>query len=197
MDEPGRAGTATEVSVSASEFARAFRHVPGPVAIVLTRTADGPVRGITATSATSLSGSPPMMVFSVDVKTAFADEVRLSRRYSVNFLAADRDTWARAFSAGGAALDALVPVLRDGRSGAPTLATGTTAVLECDVADIVPGGDHWIVTGRITHSRVQTDASPLLHLGGRYGEFTPAEAVAGASRPPEHLPRPCPSPPTT
>lgn len=157
--------------VARAEFARAFRRVPGPVAVVLVRTVDGPVRGITCTSATALSGSPPMAVFSVDAKTSFAEEVRRAGRYSINYLAADRDGWAAAFSRGGAALDALVPVIRDGRGGAPTLATGTTVVLECEVADVLPGGDHWIVTGRITHSRTQSDAPALVYEAGRYGGF--------------------------
>lgn len=157
--------------VSRAEFARAFRRVPGPVAVVLVRTVAGPVRGITCTSATALSGSPPMAVFSVDAKTAFAEEVRRAGRYSVNYLAADRDGWARAFARGGAALDALVPVIRDGRGGAPTLATGTAVVLECEVADVLPGGDHWIVTGRITHSRTQSDAPALVYEAGHYGGF--------------------------
>lgn len=160
------------VLVSRAEFTRAFRRVPGPVAVVLVRTVDGPVRGITCTSATALSGSPPMAVFSVDARTAFAEEVRAAGRYSINYLAADRDRWARAFARGGAALDALVPVIRDGRSGAPTLATGTAVVLECEVADVLPGGDHWIVTGRITRARTQPDAPALVYEAGRYGAFT-------------------------
>lgn len=158
--------------VSRAEFARAFRRVPGPVAVVLVRTVDGPVRGITCTSATALSGSPPMAVFSVDAKTAFAEEVRRAGLCSINYLAADRDGWATAFARGDASLDALVPVIRDGRGGAPTLATGTAVVLECEVADVLPGGDHWIVTGRIAHARTQPDAPALVYEAGRYGRFS-------------------------
>jgi flavin reductase (DIM6/NTAB) family NADH-FMN oxidoreductase RutF len=157
--------------VSRAEFARAFRRVPGPVAVVLVRTAAGPVRGITCTSAAALSGSPPMAVFSVDAKTAFAEEIRRAGRYSINYLAADRDGWAAAFARGDASLDALVPVIRDGRGGTPTLATGTAVVLECEVADVLPGGDHWIVTGRIAHARTQSDAPALVYEAGRYGGF--------------------------
>lgn len=160
------------------EFARSFRHVPEPVAIVLVRTTAGTVRGITCTSVTSLSGEPPMALFTLDTKTALAEEIRAVRRYSINVLAADRAGWARAFSAGDASLDALVPVIRDGRSSAPVLASGTTAVLECEVADVFPGGDHWIVTGRITHTRTQSDAPALLYVGGRYGSFQ--EPMTGA-----------------
>lgn len=157
--------------VGRADFQRAFRQVPGAVAVVLVRTVSGVVRGITCTSATSLSGSPPMAVFAVDVKTLFADELRLARRYSINYLASDRAEWARAFARGGASLDSLAYVIGSGRSSAPTLSSGTTAVLECEVADIFPGGDHWIVTGTITHARSQADAPALIYQGGRYGVF--------------------------
>lgn len=192
VTESVRAAQESGLVVARGEFARAFRQVPGPVAVVLVRTVGGPIRGITCTSATSLSAAPPMAVFSVDAKTGVADEVRRAGKYSINYLAADRAEWARAFASGGAALDALVPVIRDGRSSAPTLATGTTAVLECEVADVLPGGDHWIVTGRITHSRTQSDAPALVYVAGRYGRF-----VEAADTVPAHTPDPAPLPPPT
>jgi 3-hydroxy-9,10-secoandrosta-1,3,5(10)-triene-9,17-dione monooxygenase reductase component len=189
MADRMRAPGASGLLVARSEFARAFRHVPGPVAVVLVRTVGGPVRGITCTSATSLSGAPPMAVFSVDAKTAFADEVRRAGRYSINYLAADRAGWASAFASGGASLEALGPVVRDGAGSAPTLATGTTTVLECEVADVHPGGDHWIVTGRITHSRTQSDAPALVYVAGRYGRFAEAADVVPADAPDPGAPR--------
>lgn len=171
MTETAKIPAAGEL-VARAEFARAFRQVPGPVAVILVRTGGGPVRGITCTSASSLSGAPPMAVFSVDAKTAVAEQIRLARRYSINYLASDRADWARAFAAGDASLERLASVIRDGRSAVPTLASGTTAVLECELADILPGGDHWIVTGRITHARTQSDAPALVHAAGRYGAVT-------------------------
>jgi flavin reductase (DIM6/NTAB) family NADH-FMN oxidoreductase RutF len=158
-------------SVSRAEFQRAFRRVPGPVAIVLVPTDDGGVRGVTCTSATSLSGSPPMAVFSVDDKTRFAEAVRAAGRFSINFLAADRAAWARAFARGGVSLDALAHVIGTGRTSAPTLASGTTAVFECLLDEIFPGGDHSIVTGTVAHSRCQPDAPALLYYAGTYGSF--------------------------
>jgi len=159
--------------IGVAEFARAFRHVPGAVAVVLARTATGLVRGLTCTSATSLSAAPPMALFSADAKTRFADEVRLSKQYSINFLASGFEDWARAFALGGQSLDSLVHAIHPGRSGAPTLATGTTAVLECHLEEIFPGGDHWIVTGRILHARSQSDAPALVYRAGVYGGFAP------------------------
>jgi flavin reductase (DIM6/NTAB) family NADH-FMN oxidoreductase RutF len=55
------------------------------------------------------------------------------------------------------------------------LAAGTAAVLECELAALYPGGDHWIVTGRVTHLRVQSDAPALQYRNGEYGTFSAQE----------------------
>ena len=157
--------------VGRQDFARAFRVVPAAVSVVLARTESGLVRGITCTSVSSLSGVPPMALFSVDRKTRFADELRSAGHYSINILAADRPDWARAFARGGQSLDDLAHAIQTGRGPVPTLASGTAAVLECEVAGIYPGGDHEVVTGRITHLRVQSDAPVLQYRNGEYGVF--------------------------
>jgi flavin reductase (DIM6/NTAB) family NADH-FMN oxidoreductase RutF len=157
-----------------ARFRHAFRQVPAPVAIVLVHGEHGGVVGITCTSATSLSADPPMLVFCVDDKTGVERAIRAAGRFSVNFLAADRAEWARAFSSRGRSLDALAAVVGPGRTLVPTLRTGTTAVLECGVGAIHRGGDHWIVCGPVAHARFQSDAEPLVYLDGRYGTFSPS-----------------------
>lgn len=153
-------------------FRHAFRQVPAPVAIILVHGERGGVLGLTCTSATSLSGDPPMALVCVDDKTGVERSIRAAGRFSVNFLAADRAGWARAFSSRGRNLDALTAVIATGRT--PTLRTGTTAVLECGVEAIHRGGDHWIVCGLVSHARFQSDAEPLVYLDGRYGTFSPS-----------------------
>ena len=157
--------------VESLRFRHAFRQVPGPVAIVLVQGEHGVV-GITCTSATSLSGEPPMVLACVDDKTGMERSVRAAGRFSVNYLAADRAAWARAFSSRGRDLDALSAVIGTGRTLVPTLLTGTTAVLECRVETIHRGGDHWILCGLVSHARHQSDADPLMYLDGSYGSFT-------------------------
>lgn len=161
--------------VGRQDFARAFRLVPAAVSVVLARSESGVVRGITCTSVSSLSATPPMALFSVDHKTRFADDVRSARHYSINILAADREEWARAFSRGGRSLDDLAHAIHAGRGPAPVLAAGTAVVLECVLEGVYPGGDHSIVTGRITHLRVQSDAPVLQYRSGEYGHFAPDE----------------------
>jgi flavin reductase (DIM6/NTAB) family NADH-FMN oxidoreductase RutF len=128
-----------------------------------------------------------MAMFSVDVKTRFADVAAASGRFSINYLADDRDGWAVAFSRGGKSLADISHVITPGRTGVPTLATGTAVVLECSVDQSVPAGDHWIVTGLINHVRAQSDAHLLVYLAGRYGRFTAASAVPQSNQPIAHL----------
>ena len=158
--------------VEAIRFRQAFRQVPAPVAIILVPGEQGGVLGITCTSATSGSGDPPLAVVCVDDKTGVDRAIRTAGRFSVNFLAADRAEWAAAFSSRGRDLGLLTAFLGTGRTPVPILRTGTTAVLECALDAIHPGGDHWIVTGLVSHARFQADSQPLVYLGGRYGTFS-------------------------
>lgn len=182
--DTGRLAAATaERPVEAIRFRRAFRQVPAPVAVVLVgagRTgggADGAdgggVVGITCTSASSLSGDPPMALVCVDHKTGVHQAIQRAGRFSVNFLAAGRAELARAFSTRGRNLDALAGIVGTGRSRVPILRTGTTCVLECGLEAIHRGGDHWIVCGLVSHARFQADTEPLIYLGGGYGGFAP------------------------
>ncbi|MEU5906633.1 flavin reductase family protein [Micromonospora sp. NPDC047467] len=157
--------------VETPRFRAAFRQVPAPVAILLVPGGAAGVTGLTCTSATSLSGEPPMVMVAVDTKTGLAPLAEQAGRFSVNYLAADRTAWARAFATRGRDLDDLAAAVVAGRTPVPTLATGTTAVLECRTTTIQQGGDHWILCGEVLHARSQTDAEPLLYLNGRYGTF--------------------------
>ncbi|RUL90554.1 flavin reductase family protein [Verrucosispora sp. FIM060022] len=165
--------TGSDRLVETARFRAAFRQVPAPVAIILVPGGPAGVTGLTCTSATSLSGEPPMAMVGIDQKTGLAALAEQAGRFSINYLAADRATWAQAFAARGRHLDELAAAVIAGHTTVPTLATGTTAVLECRTTTVHPGGDHVILCGEVLHTRAQTDAPPLLYLGGRYGSFQP------------------------
>ncbi|QOC91852.1 flavin reductase family protein [Micromonospora craniellae] len=157
--------------VDTARFRAAYRQVPAPVAILLVPGGPAGVTGLTCTSATSLSGRPPMAMVAVDHKTHLAPLAEDTGQFSINYLAADRATWAQAFATRSRHLDDLAAAVVAGHTRVPTLATGTTAVLECRTTAVHHGGDHWILCGEVLHARAQTDAKPLLYLGGRYGTF--------------------------
>ncbi len=163
--QPGRLTESTR-------FRHTFRCVPAAVAVVLTRDSSGGVRGITCTSATSLSAEPPMVLICTDDRTGMAALIESCGWFSVNFLAAGRADLARAFATSGAALDHVAPSIVVGRTGTPVLGTGTSAVTECRVDAVHRGGDHSVVHGLVHHARFQADVAALVYSFGRYGEFT-------------------------
>ncbi|GAA5144937.1 hypothetical protein GCM10025768_01450 [Microbacterium pseudoresistens] len=159
-------------TIAPQSFRSAYRQVPGPVAVVLTRTETGTVVGITCTSATSLSADPAMATFSVDVKTSFLGSLEATRVFSVNYLAADRVDVARAFARGGDDLARIAHlIVSDPITSIPTLGSGTVAVLQCELDATLRCGDHDLVTGAIVRSRYHGDETALVYSGGAYGAF--------------------------
>lgn len=154
-----------------TRFRHTFRCVPVPVAVVLARDTSGGIRGITCTSATSLSAEPPMVLVCMDDRTGMAALIESCGWFSVNFLAAGRADLARAFATSGAALDHVAPSVVAGRTGTPVLGTGTSAVTECRLGAVHRGGDHSVVHGLVHHARFQADVAALVYAAGRFGEF--------------------------
>ena len=112
-----------------------------------------------------------MILVCIDDKTDMTPLIEQCRDFSVNYLASEFDFIAQAFSK-GIGLEHIVPKIVSGRTGAPTLGSGTCSVLECRVDAIYPGGDHSIICGVVRHARFQSDTDPLLYRSGRYGAFS-------------------------
>jgi flavin reductase (DIM6/NTAB) family NADH-FMN oxidoreductase RutF len=159
--------------VEHERFRHAFRQVPAAVAVVLTRDASGAIRGVTCTSATSVSADPPMALVCIAARTGVGDLVRTDGWFSINVLAADRAAIARAFAVGGQTIDPATVRVGQGRTGVPVLTTGTVSVLECRLAAAHPRGDHWVLHGTVHHARFQADVEPLCYCRGSYGRFAP------------------------
>jgi flavin reductase (DIM6/NTAB) family NADH-FMN oxidoreductase RutF len=104
-------------------------------------------------------------------------EARLNRRireegyFAVNILADDQEGLSRLFasperSSGLPAIHSLGGAY--GSTGAP-LATGALAVIECELEEIYPGGDHDLFLGRVVAIRMgDTRKGPLVYHEGSY-----------------------------
>lgn len=78
------------------EFRTAMRKIASSVAVITSHARTGPV-GITATSAVSVSMSPPSILICVNKATRLHDAVLKTQRFRVNYLADDQADVARAF----------------------------------------------------------------------------------------------------
>ena len=159
-------------AVDAERFRAALRLVPEPVAIVTT-VHQGQRHGLTATAFSSVSAEPPQILVCVNQRATSWGLIRDSRRFTVNFLAAEHRGLAEAFARSGedriehfglAQWNALA-------SGSPVL-VDAIAALDCTVVQHQLVGTHLILVGRVVGVALGP-GEPLLYRDGRFGRFLP------------------------
>jgi flavin reductase len=153
--------------VDAAVYAAALRSVPTAVAVVAAT--DGVnVHGMTASSVTSLSMDPPLVLVCVQRDSRILPLIRASKHFGVSFLSSHQRQVAPHFAlpqrpSGAAQFHGIPHHL--GRSGVPILSEAS-AWLECGLWCEYPGGDHTIICGLVTGAAAGS-THPLLGYSGR------------------------------
>jgi 3-hydroxy-9,10-secoandrosta-1,3,5(10)-triene-9,17-dione monooxygenase reductase component len=133
---------------------------------LVTAALDGQPTGLIVNSLTSVSLEPPLISFCPSRSSITWSRMRRARQFAVNVLGQHHEDFvARATPPGS---DRFTGVAwTPGRGGAPLL-TDALASLECEVAAEHPGGDHWIVIGRVHDLRVTPTTDPLIFFNGAF-----------------------------
>jgi flavin reductase (DIM6/NTAB) family NADH-FMN oxidoreductase RutF len=160
--------TVAPKSLAPAADAEMFRHVLGHFCSGVTIiTAAGPTTagapaGFTCQSFASLSLDPPLVVFSVGLRSRSWPPMRGTGAFAVNILTAAQEPLCRAFAVSGADKFAGVDWIPGPVTGSPLL-RGSLAWLDCEVEAEHPGGDHTIVIGRVRALEVaDATGEPLL-----------------------------------
>ena len=141
----------------------AMARFPTGVTVVTAIGPSGPA-GATANAVASLSLEPPMMLAALDLGSRTLIAVEHAGRFGINVLAGDQAEVARRFSTKDPHPEKWNGVGWSERAGAPRI-TNAVIWVACELSDAHEGGDHVIVTGRVTE--IETgDGQPLLFLGG-------------------------------
>jgi flavin reductase (DIM6/NTAB) family NADH-FMN oxidoreductase RutF len=159
-----------------SAFREAMAGVCTPVAVVTAMAGPAPY-GTTVSAFTSLSMDPPMVLVSLDRSSDLLAVIDGSRRFGLNILGAQQPELAVNFARkGGPAKFGGVEWQVGGQ--VPRL-PGATGFLACEVADLVAGGDHVVVFGRVL-SADTAPARPLTYHARAFGTHTALDANAPA-----------------
>jgi len=157
------------------EFTDAMARVPGPVAVVTTADAAGRRWGFTASSFSSLSLAPPLVLVclakSASTHAAFAH----CGHFLVNVLGEEQAAVARRFATSGIdrfAAGDTVPM----ELGLPGLPQAVARVA-CAMHRIVDAGDHSILIGRVEAVHRGEDA-PLVHCDRAFQRPVAVDAAA-------------------
>jgi flavin reductase (DIM6/NTAB) family NADH-FMN oxidoreductase RutF len=146
-----------------------FRQVAGSFAsgvTVITTGRDGNYHGMTASSFSSLSLDPPLILVCFDLTAATLAAVDATGAFVVNILGSQQENLSRQFASRGAhSLDGVeyelgelgIPVIRD-----------ALAHFECRVARRHLEGDHVILVGEVEAGAVDNGDDPLLYFRGSY-----------------------------
>jgi flavin reductase len=153
--------------VAAADYVAVFRLVPTPVAVI--SASDGAsVHGVTASSVTSLSVDPPLVLVCLQRDSRILPMIRSSMRFGLSFLSDQQGDVGSHFASpqrpSGAEQFHGIPH-RAGRFGLPLL-SGASAWLVCELWREYPDGDHIIVCGLVTEAAAES-AHPLLNYSGR------------------------------
>ena len=146
------------------DFKNALSRWASGVSIVTTRSGNGEPAGFTASSFTSVSLDPPLVLFCLDNQAASLPAFEKAAGFAVNILAREQEALSNRFASRSSDNKFDGVEYEAGLLGSPVL-KGSLAVLQCRLHDRVPAGDHLILIGRVESVSTE-DHPPLLYYRG-------------------------------
>ena len=132
---------------------------------VVTTGRAGAYSGLTANAVASLSLSPPLVLVAVEHRAHSHEYLLRDRVFAMNILAADQQHLSQRFATPGPKIFTDLQ-FTTAATGVPILA-GTLGYVDCQVVEILPGGDHDIFVGEILAGEAR-EGEPLLYFQGKY-----------------------------
>ena len=154
----------------AKALRRAFGAFGTGVTIVTTMTPRGPL-AMTANSFSSVSLSPPLVLWSAACNSLRHDSFAQAEHFIIHILAENQKAQALHFASQGHDFAQIEWIT--GANGAPEI-PGGVATLHCNGYAAHPAGDHSVIIGEVTHARVSdSGAQGLMFAKGQFGCFEP------------------------
>ncbi|MBV5291995.1 MAG: flavin reductase family protein [Curvibacter lanceolatus] len=162
--------TALSSSIDSNRLRRVLGSFATGVTIVTTRSAGGRPVGLTANSFSSVSLSPPLVLWSLRRDSSAMESFVTARHWAVHVLSAEQqslsDRFARRSEDRFAELE-----IGHGEGGVPLL-SDCAAVLQCCTVAQHLAGDHVIFIGEVLACE-HREAQPLVFHAGRYAQLAP------------------------
>jgi flavin-dependent trigonelline monooxygenase, reductase component len=155
-------------TIDVNELRRAFGCFVTGVTVVTTVAGDGQPRGFTASSFTSVSLDPPLVLVCVAKSASSHAVFQAAGAFAINILAEDQREISAAFASRTADKFATAPWTRSS-AGNPLL-PDCSAWLDCVMHDQHEAGDHLILIGRV-RALAHSPRIPLGYYSGSYVGF--------------------------
>lgn len=153
--------------IEKAEFRAVLGHFASGVTVVTGIDAEGPL-GLTCQSFFSLSLDPPLIAIAPANTSVSWPRIEATGSFCANVLAQDQEPIAWAFASSGG--DKFVGVgWSPTTTGCPHI-HGALAWIDCDVHEVLDGGDHRLVVGHVRELG-SDPGEPLLFYRGGFGTF--------------------------
>jgi flavin reductase (DIM6/NTAB) family NADH-FMN oxidoreductase RutF len=179
-----------ETSEIEHQFRSLMRRLAGGVAIITAGHGDE-ISGMTVTSLTSLSATPPRLMVSINRQASSFSLIERYRAFGVSLVGSDQLALAERFSNGSLRgrqrFDGVA--WSRGASGVPLL-TRALATVECQAEEIIERHSHGIIVGRLLSMELSHQLSGLIYWNGQYVEVnheTDLDLLAEVSIPLAHV----------
>ncbi|MET8560115.1 flavin reductase family protein [Streptomyces flaveolus] len=153
-------------------FREAMSRLAVGVTIVAARDDAGHCWGFTATSVTSASLEPPLLLVGIARTLSCYPAFRTIRAFTVNILKEGHQHIARRFATSG--IDRFAEGgFTQWRGGGPPCLDDAHVSLHCKALDTIPVGDHELLVGKVIDARFpSSEGAPLVWYGRAFGSVT-------------------------
>jgi flavin reductase (DIM6/NTAB) family NADH-FMN oxidoreductase RutF len=158
-------------TVDPSRFRAVMGNFATGVAVVTATGPAGPV-GLTANAVCSVSLEPLLLLVCFDNGARTLRVVRATERFGVSVLGAGQEAIARRFASKLPEAEKFAGVPHTVHDGIPVL-EDAVAWVGCELAELVPAGDHTIGIGAVAAAEAGSPGPPLIWFRGRYGPPLP------------------------
>lgn len=159
-----------EFTVDPLQFRRALGNFATGVTIVTAQNAQGEKVGVTANSFNSVSLDPPLILWSIDKKSSSFSVFEEATHFAVNILSGTQIELSNKFSRRN--IDKFADTNFQLGAGRAPILENCSAVFECQRYQVIEGGDHWIIIGKVVRFHDQ-GRSPLVYHQGAYSAVLP------------------------
>ncbi len=163
---------------SEQSFRQSLGNFPTGVTIITAKALDGSLLGLTVSSFNSVSLNPPLILWSLALKSKSLEALRNATYYAINVLSDQQLELAQRFASTQKNRFAGLDV--DEGLGGAALIRGSVAQFECFNRSRYEEGDHLIFVGEVKRCRAFA-GNPLIYVQGGFPNAIEDPAIKGAT----------------
>lgn len=149
------------------DFKESMRNLVSGVTIISSKGSDDKFHGLTASSLTSVSLTPPLILFCLNSKSHSISAIQTSKKFAISLLVEGQEAIARNFASSNIDKFSTTDYTIGEFSSCP-LIMNANYWIECSLYAEHDGGDHRIIVGKVENLIAGKKSSPLAYYNRNY-----------------------------